>query len=152
MWAWVPALTKKLFASVSFWEGEKSVSSMEWYCVYQPYSRAVPMARSNWPMQNKVHGSMFFFLSLSFVCVISFILFCFVLAFFVLLAFVCFFFKKKKRREGDTFTEQGGRGLMYIEVWEDLSRDGKEKKLDQNIFYENNTKTWSRQSTCTGQR
>lgn len=74
-----------------------------------------------------------FFFSLSFVCRISFILFCFGI-FFVLLAFVCLIFFLKEGREGDRFTEQGGRGVMYIGVEEDLSRDGKGENLVKMYF------------------
>lgn len=74
-----------------------------------------------------------FFFSLSFVCRISFILFCFGIL-FVLLAFVCLIFFLKEGREGDTFTEQGGRSVMYIGVEEDLSRDGKGENLVKMYF------------------
>lgn len=66
--------------------------------------------------------------------------FCFVLAIFCLIGFCLFDFFLKEGREGDTFTEQGGRGVMYIGVEEDLSRDGKQENLIK-IYFMKTTQT-----------
>lgn len=111
MWAWVPALTKKLFASVSFWEGENQFPpwSGTVYINHTPGQFPWPEAIGQCKINSVDPCFFFFFLSLSFVCVISFILFWHFLSYWLLFALI--FFKGRKR---ERHIHRAGRERSYV--------------------------------------
>lgn len=82
----VVCLTKELLIVDTFWEKEHPFSPLECHWMYELPSRADPMPKSSWQIQNQLHV----FLSVLFVQLCYFVLFGFIG--FLYFLFCCFLF------------------------------------------------------------